>query len=297
MAQTAVKFRVVYGTKAKYSSATSSYANDIFVCTDTHELYMRGIAVGLDSDSSNKLQELIDSAVTSITYSGGVLKWNTLAGEAGTATLLGTTVPKADGTASAGTSTQAARADHVHPKQADATSSASGLMSAADKKKLDGIAAGADKTTVDSALSATSTNPVQNKAVKAALDKKADLDSTGKVPSSQLPSYVDDVLEYTSKSEFPATGETGKIYVDTTANLTYRWGGSSYVEISKSLALGETSSTAYAGDKGKALADRLTQAEKDIDAVQSKNTTQDTNISSILTRLAAAEAQLCWYEA
>lgn len=53
-----------------------------------------------------------------------------------------------------------------------ATQSANGLMSAADKKKLDEIAAGANKTTVDSTLSATSTNPVQNKAVKAELDKK-----------------------------------------------------------------------------------------------------------------------------
>lgn len=55
----------------------------------------------------------------------------------------------------------------------DATQSAHGLMSAADKKKLDGIAAGATKVAVDSALSATSTNPVQNKAVKAALDSKS----------------------------------------------------------------------------------------------------------------------------
>lgn len=79
----------------------------------------------------------------------------------------------------------------------------------------------------------------------------ASLDANGKVPTSQLPSYVDDVLEYSSKSGFPTTGETGKIYVATDTNLTYRWSGSAYVEISPSLALGETSSTAYAGDKGK----------------------------------------------
>lgn len=74
---------------------------------------------------------------------------------------------------------------------------------------------------------------------------------TGTIPQANLPSYVDDVLEYNSKSSFPGTGETGKIYVDTATNLTYRWGGSSYVEISPSLALGETSSTAYRGDRGK----------------------------------------------
>ena len=79
----------------------------------------------------------------------------------------------------------------------------------------------------------------------------AELDANGFVPSSQLPSYVDDVLEYASRSAFPATGETGKIYVALDTNLTYRWGGSDYVEISPSLALGETSSTAYRGDRGK----------------------------------------------
>lgn len=56
----------------------------------------------------------------------------------------------------------------------------------------------------------------------------------GKVPASQLPSYVDDVLEYANLGAFPATGETGKIYVSLATNLTYRWSGSAYVEISAS---------------------------------------------------------------
>lgn len=88
------------------------------------------------------------------------------------------------------------------------------------------------------------------------LDGKADL-IDGKVPAAQLPSYVDDVLEYSSTSSFPVTGESGKIYVATDTNKTYRWGGSAYVEISESLALGETASTAYAGNKGKANADAI----------------------------------------
>jgi len=83
----------------------------------------------------------------------------------------------------------------------------------------------------------------------------AELDSNGKVPSSQLPSYVDDVLEYDSKSAFPAIGESGKIYVARDTNKTYRWSGTAYVEISESLALGETSSTAYRGDRGKVAYD------------------------------------------
>lgn len=85
----------------------------------------------------------------------------------------------------------------------------------------------------------------------------AELDESGKVPASQLPSYVDSVTEYNGKSAFPTTGESGKIYVDSTTNKTYRWSGSTYIEISASLALGETSSTAYAGDKGAELARKV----------------------------------------
>lgn len=92
----------------------------------------------------------------------------------------------------------------------------------------------------------------------------ATLDSNGKVPSSQLPSFVDDVIEgylYNGKfykeaahtTEIPA--EAGKIYTDLSTNKTYRWGGTAYVEISASLALGETSSTAYRGDRGKTAYD------------------------------------------
>lgn len=83
----------------------------------------------------------------------------------------------------------------------------------------------------------------------------AELDSSGKVPAAQLPSYVDDVVEYDSQRAFPETGEDGKIYIAKDTNLTYRWSGSQYVEISASLALGETESTAYRGDRGKAAYD------------------------------------------
>lgn len=85
----------------------------------------------------------------------------------------------------------------------------------------------------------------------------AELDASGKVPTSQLPSYVDDVLEYSARANFPATGEAGKIYIDNSTNKTYRWSGTTYVEISASLALGETSSTAYAGNKGLANAQAI----------------------------------------
>ena len=109
----------------------------------------------------------------------------------------------------------------------------------------------------------------------------ATLGEDGKIPSSQLPSYVDDVLEYENKVAFPTTGESGKIYVAKDTNLTYRWGGSAYIEISASLALGETSSTAYAGDKGKALDTRISTAEGNI----STNAEEITSLETRTTKL------------
>ena len=62
----------------------------------------------------------------------------------------------------------------------------------------------------------------------------ARLNSSGLIPAAILPSYVDDVLEFANLAAFPATGETGKIYVALDTNKTYRWSGSAYVEISAS---------------------------------------------------------------
>lgn len=83
----------------------------------------------------------------------------------------------------------------------------------------------------------------------------AELDETGRVPSSQLPSYVDDVIDVDTYSNLPNPGESGKIYITTDNNKQYRWSGTGYAEISSSLALGETSSTAYRGDRGKVAYD------------------------------------------
>lgn len=87
---------------------------------------------------------------------------------------------------------------------------------------------------------------------------KADL-VDGLVPAGQLPSYVDDVVTAANLAALPGTGEAGKIYVTVDTNLTYRWSGSAYVEISASLALGETSATAYRGDRGKTAFDHSQQ--------------------------------------
>lgn len=189
----------------------------------------------------------------------------------------------------------------------------------AEKEKL----AGLTKITVDSALSSTSTNPLQNKAINTALGGKvpttrkvnnkalsaditlsasdvsaipasqkgasngvAELDVSGKVPASQLPSYVDDVLEgYLSGGKFykesahttEIMGESGKIYTDLSTNKTYRWSGTAFIEISASLALGETSSTAYRGDRGKIAYDHSQAAHAPANAEQ--NVQSDWNVT------------------
>lgn len=96
------------------------------------------------------------------------------------------------------------------------------------------------------------------------------LDENGKVASSYLPSYVDDVLEYNTRTAFPTTGESGKIYIALDTNKTYRWGGTTYAELTSSITLGETSSTAYAGDKGKKNREDINNLKNALDSVANR---------------------------
>jgi len=129
----------------------------------------------------------------------------------------------------------------------------------AEKEKLSGIQEAATANEEDDyLLDRTNHTGVQEistvNGLQGTLDAKADL-VEGKVPTNQLPAYVDDVLEHTSVANFPETGENGKIYIAQDTNTTYRWGGTAYVAIGSDLALGETSSTAYRGDNGKTAYD------------------------------------------
>lgn len=103
----------------------------------------------------------------------------------------------------------------------------------------------------------------------------AELDATGKVPAAQLPSYVDDVIEgYLNDGKLYAesahtteiTGETGKIYVDLMTGKTYRWSGTAFTAISETIAIGETPSTAYRGDRGKMAYDHSQSVHAPSDA-------------------------------
>lgn len=127
----------------------------------------------------------------------------------------------------------------------------------------------------------------------------APLDENGKVASSYLPSYVDDVLEYNTRTAFPTTGESGKIYIALDTNKTYRWGGTTYVELKSNIALGETSSTAYAGDKGKKnredinnLKNGLDSLTNNLDEVNNKATTNTTAIEELTTEVDSTNTEV-----
>jgi hypothetical protein len=79
----------------------------------------------------------------------------------------------------------------------------------------------------------------------------ASLGGDGRVPPSQLPASIGEILEFETFEEFPFEGTAERIYIAKDTNITYRWSGTQYVEISQSLALGETSESAYRGDRGK----------------------------------------------
>lgn len=271
----------------------------LYVATDTGTLWM-GI-------SSSSLIQIKDNINTNTTYN--------LTKSGSTITLRG----------SDGNTFNVTDSNTVY---GNATASAAGLMSAADKAKLDGVAAGSNHVTVDAELSTTSTNPVQNKVIKSALDGKSNTGHThddryytetevntkldgksntghkhvkaditdfptsmpasdvhawakaaskpsytigevsgnlaasrisGTISAANLPSYVDDVLEYASLSKFPTTGESGKIYTALDTNKIYRWSGSAYVVISETVALGTTHSSAGYGDESRAAYNHSTK--------------------------------------
>lgn len=138
--------------------------------------------------------------------------------------------------------------------------------------------------------------------LKGAVNGLAELDGSGKVPSGQLPSYVDDVVEVANFAALPVTGESGKIYITLDNNLTFRWSGSAYVEISASLALGELSTTAYRGDRGKTAYDHsqlttgnphnVTKTDVGLSNVANSDTTTTANITDSSNKRFVTDAQL-----
>lgn len=175
----------------------------------------------------------------------------------------------------------------------NATADKAGLMTGADKAKLDGIADGAQANVIETVKVDGVALEVTDKAVNIDLSKKANL-VDGKIPASELPSFVDDVIELVAVAEtapetcvagdkyfnktanklYTATGdntwgaaedpEAGKIYVNLADNKTYRWSGSTLVEISASVVIGTTAGTAYDGAAGAKNAEDIAKNAEDI---------------------------------
>lgn len=155
--------------------------------------------------------------------------------------------------------------EEVSRKKQDLTS-----VSADDYPSVPAVKAGLDALEAD--VNAYTDGQVANYiplTQKGSAGGVAELDTNGTVPAAQLPSYVDDIIEgtvtgtptngnypgFNDETGTPVVGEGGKIYVDTTSGINYRWSGTLFAEISSSLALGETSTTAYRGDRGKTAYD------------------------------------------
>lgn len=150
---------------------------------------------------------------------------------------------------------------------------------------------GTNVTTLDQVDSA-STHPVRSSTLYTELGKKinqsekgasngvATLDSNRKIPNNQLPSYVDDVIEgYYHNNQFymedtyetVVVAEGGKIYIDIPSGNCYRWGGSTYAKITENLTIGTTSGTAYSGEKGLIVENKVSALEQAVASIPPRN--------------------------
>ena len=150
---------------------------------------------------------------------------------------------------------------------------------------------GANVTTLDHVDSA-STHPVRSSTLYTELGKKinqsekgasngvATLDSNRKIPNNQLPSYVDDVIEgYYHNNQFyeedthetVVVAEGGKIYIDIPTGNCYRWGGSTYAKITENLTIGTTSGTAFSGERGLTVENKVSTLEQAVASISPQN--------------------------
>jgi hypothetical protein len=159
-----------------------------------------------------RIQELITALGTD---------WKTITGYIGNIASLNTT---ADNLAAAINEVKVTADAAAGGTVADATTSTAGKVELATDAEALAMTVDTNKALV----------PANLAAVRNVANGFAGLDGSTKIPSSLLPSFVDDVEEYADEASFPGTGETGKIYVAQDVNQTFRWSGSAYVEISAS---------------------------------------------------------------
>ena len=296
------KVNFLRGTSAEYKASTKD-KDTFYYATDTKKLYLGETEItGIEIDDTStaaidktwSAKKISDSIPTTLPANGGnaaTVNSHTVESDVPADAVFTDTVythPTSGVTAGTYKSVTVDNKGHVTAGSNPTTLAGYGIIDAAAKSHTHD-----DRYYTESEIN-TKLNAKLNTSLKGAVSGLAELDANGKVPSAQLPSYVDDVLEYSANSNFPTTGETGKIYVDTTTNKTYRWSGSTYTEISASIALGETSSTAYRGDRGKIAYDHSqtahapSNAEANVQADWSvTNTASDAYIKNKPTSLPA----------
>jgi len=267
-----VKF--IKTTNSNLSSLTKKEGQLIFT-TDTKKLYLdNNSSTRLEINSYNLTQDGTDGHKLTFTDASGTTHLITIPDN-------NTTYTGSNGITLTGTNFTNSGVRSVATGSANGTISVNTNGTAADVA-VKGLAALAYKAS----LSASDVGAI-DASLKGANSGVAELDANGKVPSSQLPSYVDDIIEgYYYNNKFykesthttEITGETGKIYVDLSTDKTYRWSGSAYVVISETLALGETSATAYRGDRGKIAYDHSQSTHARTDATKTESSTTNGNI-------------------
>ena len=211
------KIQFIKANKAAYQNIKTTYPHCIFFAIDDKCIIVDNVEYGLGSAG---LTEVLKKLVTDITISGN--NTITLVDASDPANMVGTPITIQN-----------------------ASSTQSGLMSADDKKKFDSFFGSAGeganlKAIWDMIGSKKSGSNVQATTLWGGIDEVQDelntfmgqkgqpsglatLGTDGKVPSDQLPSYVDDVVEVPTEAGRPEKGESGKIYVTADTNLIYRW--------------------------------------------------------------------------
>ena len=273
------KIQFIKANKAAYQDIKGQYPHCIFFAIDDKCIIVDDVEYGLGSADQT---ELLRKRVADITLTNN--STITLVDASDPANTVGTPITIQN-----------------------ASSTVAGLMSADDKKKFDsffgsGTGEGVNLDAIwnmigekgsGSEVQATTLwggiNEVQNglKTFKNEKGKNgglAPLDETGVIPSKHLPSYVDDVKEFSSLSAFPEKGESGKIYITADTNLIYRWvvtdvgtGAGNYVEIPRTSA------------------ESITR----LNTIQTKNGEVDSNYSiekGVQEAKAYTDDSLSWYE-
>lgn len=225
-----VKNQTAAGANGLYIAATGAWTRAPDADLNTE---VAGAIVNVDFGTANGGQSFTTDFKASDTLGTTAMSWFRVLDTS----MAGSTAPKAAGSAAVGVAERYAREDHVHPLQTTVSGNAGTATRLATARTISLTGDVSGSANFDGSANASINVTIAGLGANNGI---ATLDATGKVPSSQLPSYVDDVLEYTTTSAFPATGEAGKIYVETTGNTTYRWSGTAYVKITS----GEVSSVA-----------------------------------------------------